>query len=170
MAATHRALLGILREIVKAVSLGFFFGMIYALQGLLTRGQTFYDAWLDLDVEGPETFWPDRDPEELAEVSPRTGQTQSRLMLISDYRTTPPVGEYSQIDQVSLRGSLKNVVALRWPQAIVESLLIAGQASLREVVGIAVILNDQPDRCAGRGTIVRGSGSQRNGTGAFFKR
>jgi uncharacterized RDD family membrane protein YckC len=42
---------GILREIVKAVSLGFFFGMIYALQGLLTRGQTFYDAWLDLDVE-----------------------------------------------------------------------------------------------------------------------
>jgi uncharacterized RDD family membrane protein YckC len=43
--------LGILREIVKAVSLGFFFGMIYALQGLVTRGQTFYDAWLDLDVE-----------------------------------------------------------------------------------------------------------------------
>jgi uncharacterized RDD family membrane protein YckC len=42
---------GILREIVKAVSLGFFFGMIYALQGLLTTGQTFYDAWLDLDVE-----------------------------------------------------------------------------------------------------------------------
>jgi uncharacterized RDD family membrane protein YckC len=42
---------GILREIVKAVSLGFFFGMIYAIQGLLTTGQTFYDAWLDLDVE-----------------------------------------------------------------------------------------------------------------------
>jgi uncharacterized RDD family membrane protein YckC len=42
---------GILREIIKAVSLGFFFGMIYALQGLVTRGQTFYDAWLDLDVE-----------------------------------------------------------------------------------------------------------------------
>jgi uncharacterized RDD family membrane protein YckC len=42
---------GILREIIKAVSLGFFFGMIYALQGLATRGQTFYDAWLDLDVE-----------------------------------------------------------------------------------------------------------------------
>jgi len=42
---------GILREIIKAVSLGCFFGMIYALQGLVTRGQTFYDAWLDLDVE-----------------------------------------------------------------------------------------------------------------------
>jgi uncharacterized RDD family membrane protein YckC len=42
---------GILREIIKAVSLGFFFGMIYALHGLVTRGQTFYDAWLDLDVE-----------------------------------------------------------------------------------------------------------------------
>jgi uncharacterized RDD family membrane protein YckC len=42
---------GILREIIKAVSLGFFFGMIYALQGLVTSGQTFYDTWLDLDVE-----------------------------------------------------------------------------------------------------------------------
>lgn len=42
---------GIFGEIIKAVSLGFFFGMIYALQGLVTRGQTFYDAWLDLDVE-----------------------------------------------------------------------------------------------------------------------
>jgi uncharacterized RDD family membrane protein YckC len=42
---------GILREIIKAVSLGFFFGMIYALHGLVTSGQTFYDAWLDLDVE-----------------------------------------------------------------------------------------------------------------------
>jgi uncharacterized RDD family membrane protein YckC len=42
---------GIVREIIKAVSLGFFFGMIYALQGLVTRGQTYYDAWLDLDVE-----------------------------------------------------------------------------------------------------------------------
>jgi uncharacterized RDD family membrane protein YckC len=42
---------GILREIIKAVSLGFFFGMIYALQGLVTSGQTYYDAWLDLDVE-----------------------------------------------------------------------------------------------------------------------
>jgi uncharacterized RDD family membrane protein YckC len=42
---------GIVREVIKAVSLGFFFGMIYAVQGLVTRGQTFYDAWLDLDVE-----------------------------------------------------------------------------------------------------------------------
>jgi uncharacterized RDD family membrane protein YckC len=47
---------GILREIIKAVSLGFFFGMIYALQGLVTRGQTFYDAWLDLDVEDLKPF------------------------------------------------------------------------------------------------------------------
>jgi uncharacterized RDD family membrane protein YckC len=42
---------GIVREVIKVVSLGFFFGMIYALQGLVTRGQTFYDAWLDLEVE-----------------------------------------------------------------------------------------------------------------------
>jgi uncharacterized RDD family membrane protein YckC len=42
---------GILREIIKAVSLGFFLGMIYALHGLVASGQTFYDAWLDLDVE-----------------------------------------------------------------------------------------------------------------------
>lgn len=25
--------------------------MIYALQGVITSGQTFYDTWLDLDVE-----------------------------------------------------------------------------------------------------------------------
>jgi hypothetical protein len=42
---------GILREIIKAVALSIFFGMLYALHGLVTRGQTFYDAWLDLDVE-----------------------------------------------------------------------------------------------------------------------
>jgi uncharacterized RDD family membrane protein YckC len=42
---------GILREIIKAVSLTFFFGMIWALQGLVTRGTTFYDEWLDLHVE-----------------------------------------------------------------------------------------------------------------------
>ncbi len=42
---------GILREIIKAVSLGFFFGMIWALQAVVTGGQTFYDQWLDLDVE-----------------------------------------------------------------------------------------------------------------------
>jgi uncharacterized RDD family membrane protein YckC len=42
---------GILREIIKAVSLGFFFGTIWALQGIVTRGSTFYDEWLDLRVE-----------------------------------------------------------------------------------------------------------------------
>jgi uncharacterized RDD family membrane protein YckC len=42
---------GILREIVKAVSVGFFFGSIWALQGIVTGGQTFYDTWLDLEVE-----------------------------------------------------------------------------------------------------------------------
>jgi uncharacterized RDD family membrane protein YckC len=42
---------GILREIIKIVSLGFFFGMIWALQGLVTHGRTFYDEWLDLEVE-----------------------------------------------------------------------------------------------------------------------
>jgi uncharacterized RDD family membrane protein YckC len=43
---------GILREIVKTVSLMFFFlGPIWALQGLVTRGETFYDQWLDLEVE-----------------------------------------------------------------------------------------------------------------------
>ena len=42
---------GILREIIKAVSLGFFFGMIWALQGVVTRDQTFYDQWLNLEVE-----------------------------------------------------------------------------------------------------------------------
>jgi len=42
---------GIVRELVKAVSLGFFFGMIYALQAVVTQRRTFYDEWLDLDVE-----------------------------------------------------------------------------------------------------------------------
>jgi hypothetical protein len=42
---------GILREIVKAVSFGFVFGIFYALQGLLTSRRTFYDQWLDLEVE-----------------------------------------------------------------------------------------------------------------------
>jgi hypothetical protein len=42
---------GILREIIKAVSLGFFFGTIWALQGIVTQGTTFYDEWLDLHVE-----------------------------------------------------------------------------------------------------------------------
>jgi uncharacterized RDD family membrane protein YckC len=43
---------GIVREVVKAVSIGFFFlGPIWALQGLVTRGETFYDQWLELEVE-----------------------------------------------------------------------------------------------------------------------
>ena len=43
---------GILREIVKVISMSFFFlGPIYALQGLVARGRTFYDDWMDLDVE-----------------------------------------------------------------------------------------------------------------------
>ena len=42
---------GLVREVIKMVSLGFFFGMIYALQGIVTRQQTFYDQWLDLEVE-----------------------------------------------------------------------------------------------------------------------
>ncbi len=43
---------GILREIVKTASMSFFFlGPIWALQGLVTRGETFYDQWLDLQVE-----------------------------------------------------------------------------------------------------------------------
>lgn len=43
---------GILREIIKTVSMSFFFlGPIWALQGLVTRGETFYDQWLSLEVE-----------------------------------------------------------------------------------------------------------------------
>ncbi len=43
---------GILREIVKTVAMSFFLlGTIWALQGLVTRGETFYDQWLDLQVE-----------------------------------------------------------------------------------------------------------------------
>ncbi len=42
---------GVVREVVKAVFLGFFFGMIYALQSVVTNRRTFYDEWLDLDVE-----------------------------------------------------------------------------------------------------------------------
>jgi uncharacterized RDD family membrane protein YckC len=43
---------GILREFIKTVSIFFFFlGPIWALQGLVTRGETFYDQWLDLQVE-----------------------------------------------------------------------------------------------------------------------
>jgi uncharacterized RDD family membrane protein YckC len=43
---------GVLREIIKTVSITFLFlGPIWALQGLVTRGETFYDNWLDLQVE-----------------------------------------------------------------------------------------------------------------------
>ena len=42
---------GILREIVKLVALGFFFGIFWALQGMIARGQTFYDEWMDIEVE-----------------------------------------------------------------------------------------------------------------------
>jgi uncharacterized RDD family membrane protein YckC len=42
---------GVVREIVKAVSLGFLFGMLYALQALVTNQQTYYDLWLNLEVE-----------------------------------------------------------------------------------------------------------------------
>jgi hypothetical protein len=43
---------GVLREIIKTVSITFvFLGPIWALQGLVTRGETFYDNWLDLQVE-----------------------------------------------------------------------------------------------------------------------
>ena len=59
---------GILREIVNAASLGFFFGMIYALQAVATKRRTFYDDWLDLDVEDLPPQRPDGDPEELPQV------------------------------------------------------------------------------------------------------
>ena len=42
---------GILREIVKLVALGFFFGIFWELQGMIARGQTFYDEWMDIEVE-----------------------------------------------------------------------------------------------------------------------
>jgi uncharacterized RDD family membrane protein YckC len=42
---------GILREIVKLITLGFFFGAFWALQGMIAHGRTFYDEWMDLEVE-----------------------------------------------------------------------------------------------------------------------
>lgn len=42
---------GVVRGLVKAVSLGFFFGMLYALQAIVTNRRTFSDEWLDLEVE-----------------------------------------------------------------------------------------------------------------------
>src|SRR5262249_32239466 len=42
---------GIVREIVKAISLAFIIGIIFALGSVVTNRRTFYDEWLDLDVE-----------------------------------------------------------------------------------------------------------------------
>jgi len=42
---------GILREVIKAVSLAFVFGMIYALQAVVNKRPAFYDEWLNLEVE-----------------------------------------------------------------------------------------------------------------------
>jgi hypothetical protein len=32
-------------------TVGFFFGMFWALQGMIANKRTFYDEWMDLDVE-----------------------------------------------------------------------------------------------------------------------
>lgn len=42
---------GLLREVVKVISLGFVCGALWAIYGLVTSGRTFYDDWLDLEVE-----------------------------------------------------------------------------------------------------------------------
>jgi hypothetical protein len=42
---------GLLREIVKAVSIALVLPIFWGLQGLLTTGRPFYDHWLDLEVE-----------------------------------------------------------------------------------------------------------------------
>lgn len=42
---------GIGREMIKAVSFVFFFGMLYALYTLVEHRKTFYDEWLHSDVE-----------------------------------------------------------------------------------------------------------------------
>jgi uncharacterized RDD family membrane protein YckC len=42
---------GIVRELIKVVSLAFIFGIFWAVQGLATRRQTFYDDWLGLEVD-----------------------------------------------------------------------------------------------------------------------
>jgi uncharacterized RDD family membrane protein YckC len=47
---------GIVREISKAVALGFFFGMIYALSSVVTGRRTFYDEWLSLDVDDTRPY------------------------------------------------------------------------------------------------------------------
>ncbi len=35
----------------KLFTVGFFFGMFWALQGMIANKRTFYDEWMDLDVE-----------------------------------------------------------------------------------------------------------------------
>ncbi|APW63255.1 RDD family protein [Paludisphaera borealis] len=42
---------GIVRELIKAVSLAFILGIFWAIQSLATRRRTFYDEWLDLEVD-----------------------------------------------------------------------------------------------------------------------
>jgi uncharacterized RDD family membrane protein YckC len=42
---------GIVREAIKAVSLAFILGIFWAIQSLTTRRRTFYDEWLDLEVD-----------------------------------------------------------------------------------------------------------------------
>jgi uncharacterized RDD family membrane protein YckC len=42
---------GVLRELIKAVSLTFIIGIFWAMQSLATRRRTFYDEWLDLEVD-----------------------------------------------------------------------------------------------------------------------
>jgi hypothetical protein len=41
----------LLREVAKAVSLAFICGAFYAIYGLISRGRTFYDDWLGLEVD-----------------------------------------------------------------------------------------------------------------------
>jgi hypothetical protein len=41
----------LLRETVKAISMSFIFGALYAIYGIVTSGRAFYDDWLGLDVE-----------------------------------------------------------------------------------------------------------------------
>jgi uncharacterized RDD family membrane protein YckC len=42
---------GIVREVVKAIALAFVIGILFALGSVVTNRRTFYDEWLDLDVE-----------------------------------------------------------------------------------------------------------------------
>lgn len=47
---------GILREIIKFISFAFFFGAIWALFGIVTSERTFYDEWLNAEVEDLKPF------------------------------------------------------------------------------------------------------------------